>query len=140
MTDEQRVVGFKCKLDKAMKSYFFTELAVDFVIIAIGAIALFFVLRMDNETAVMLVALCVFAAIFLASFLIIKILFGSFSGMNRINSFRTRVDFAIKTMESSKKEHQKGKLSDGDLAIAQAIYNDEMSNLVKEIDAIKIKK
>lgn len=141
MTDEERVISFKIKLDKIMRSYFWIEVLVNFVEIAIGAVVIFLITKnTDNERALMLSLLVLFVCVFLTSFVLVRIFFGSFAGMNKISSFRTRAEFIIRNLADCQEKHKKGKISDKDLTIAETIYNEEIANLVLEIDKIVPKK
>lgn len=139
MTNQQIVSDFKSKLDKVFKTYFISELVASAIVIAIGVVALLLVLRTDNQRALMITILCIFIAVFVTSFINIRLFFGSVSGMNRIVNFRTRYDFVSKNLDDSKKQLEKGKITIDDYNIAKTIFDDEMNALFNEIKNINIK-
>lgn len=140
MTNEQKVIEFKSKLDRVFKTYFIAELCANAVEVLIGVIALLFVLQKDNQRAMMIVVACIFIAVFATSFITIKAFFGSVSGMNKVVSFRTRFDFVAKHLEDAQNKCDKGEITADDLTIAKTIYDDEINSLVNEIDSITVKK
>lgn len=136
MTNEQKVKEFKQKLDRVFKTYFITELCADAVEVAVGIIAIILSLRADNQRALMLSVLCLFIVVFATSFFIIKLFFGSVSGMNKIVSFRTRFDFVSRNYDDTRKRVNKGNLTKDDLNIAKTIYDDEINTLYHEMENI----
>lgn len=140
MTNEKTVADFKAKLDKVFKAYFISELCADTVEIAVGIIAIMYALNAENQRALMLSVLFIFIAVFATSFVIIRIFFGSVSGMNKIVSFRTRYDFVSKNLQDAERKLNKGKITADDYNIAKAIYDDEIKSLFDEIERISVKK
>lgn len=140
MTNEDRVTEFKSKLDNVFKAYFITELCANAVEIIVAVVVLINVLKTDNQRALMLTILVMFVVLFATSSITIKMFFGSFSGFNKIVTFRSRFDFASKKLADSKKDLEDGKITDADYRIEKMIYDDEINKLAEEINNIKTKK
>ncbi len=140
MTNEERVIEFKSKLDKVFKTYFITELCINAVEVAVGVVAIMLALNSENQRTLMLTILAFLVVLLATSTVTIKLFFGSYSGLNKIINFRTRFDFVSKNLADSKKNLDAGKITADDCTIAQTIYDDEIRALADEIDNIKLKK
>lgn len=140
MTNKERVVEFKAKLDKVFRTYFITELCENAIEIIVSVIVLLNVLKNDNQRALLLTVLGIFVVIFLTSSVTIRVFFGSVSGLTRVVNFRTKFDFVTKNLSDAKSDLEKGKISYDEFVIVQTIYNDEIKNLAEQIDSFKLKK
>lgn len=140
MTNEERVVEFKAKLDKVFRTYFITELCANAIEIIVSVIVLLNVLKTDNQRALMLTVFGIFVVIFLTSSVTIRVFFGSVSGLTRVVNFRTKFDFVTKNLSDAKSDLEKGKISFDEFTIVQTIYDDEIKNLAEQIDSFKLKK
>lgn len=140
MTNEEKVLNFKRDLDKAFRAYLISELFVSAVEVVASIAILAFVLNLQSERGILITVAVIFIAVSLSSLLMVKLFFGSVSGMNKVISFRTRVEFVTKQLEDCMQNVSSGNADKSELSIAQKIYNDELNSLVEEMNNIKIKK